>query len=66
MLKIVMEDMPAGEIAAMFQSGQDAVVMVSRGLPDDVRCKAVNDLLAQIVAQEPHRPPSVGLIRLIA
>lgn len=58
-LKIVMEDMPAGEVAAMYQDGGDAVVMVSRALPDDVRCRAVNDLLATVEASEPPRlrPP---------
>lgn len=51
-LKIVMEDMPTGEVAAMYQWGEDAVIMVARHLPDDVRCAAVNDLLAHIKARQ--------------
>ena len=50
MLKIVMDDMDHGEVAALFQDGEDAVVMVSRHLSDDVRCDAVNRLLATIRA----------------
>lgn len=53
MLKIVMEDMQHGEVAAMYQHGEDAVILVSRALPDDVRCQAVNDLLAGVQAQAP-------------
>lgn len=50
MLKIVMEDMEHGEVAALYQDGEDAVILVSRGLCDDVRCEAVNRLLATIRA----------------
>lgn len=60
MLKIVMEDLVVGEVAAMYQEGEDAVILVSRALPDDIRCAAVNDLLASIKAQHP-----VGLPRLL-
>lgn len=57
MLKIIMEDMPKGEVAALYQEGEDAVIMVSRDYPDDVRCNAVNDLLASIRAQHPVALP---------
>lgn len=59
MLKIIMEDMNDGEVAAMYQHGQDAVILVSRALPDDVRCEAVNDLLAGVRAEE-IRPKSLA------
>lgn len=45
-LKIVMEDMDQGEVAALYQDGEDAVILVSRDLSDDVRVCAVNRLLA--------------------
>ena len=45
-----MEDMDNGEVAAMYQDGEDAVILVSRRLSDDVRCDAVNRLLATIRA----------------
>lgn len=48
MLKIVMEDMEHGEIAALFEEGNDAIVFVSRHLDDDTRCDAVNRLLARL------------------
>ena len=50
MLKIIMEDMDHGEVAAMYQDGEDAVILVSRDLCDDVRCEAVNRLLATVRA----------------
>lgn len=59
MLKIVMEELDAGEVAAMYQEGEHAIIMVSRALPDDVRCGAVNDLLSQIKAQHPVALPTV-------
>jgi hypothetical protein len=49
-LKIVMEDMQDGEIAAMYEEGGDAVILVARDLPDDMRCAAVNRLLARVTA----------------
>lgn len=51
-LKIVMEDMAPSEIAAMYQCGEDAVIMVSRHLSDDMRCEAVNDLLTHVKARQ--------------
>lgn len=59
-----MEDMEDGEVAAMYQVGEDAVIMVSRSYPDDVRCNAVNDLLASIRAQHPVGLP--GLLFSVA
>lgn len=59
MLKIVMEELPKGEVAAMYQEGEDAVILVSRAYPDDVRCTAVNDLLASVRAQHPVALPKV-------
>ena len=50
MLKIVMEDMQDGEVAAMYREGEDALILVARHLPDDVRCEAVNRLLATVAA----------------
>lgn len=52
-LKIVMEDLPKGEVAAMYQEGEDAIILVSRTEPDDARCRAVNDLLASVRAVDP-------------
>lgn len=58
MLKIVMEDMGPGEIAAMYEEDGDAVIMVARHLPDDLRCDAVNRLLARVSARiSPYRFP---------
>lgn len=51
MLKIVMDDMRDGEVAVMMQEGENVVVIVSRHMSDDVRCDAVNDLLAFVKAQ---------------
>lgn len=48
MLKIVMEDMKPGEVAAMYQEGDDSLILVSRDLTDDVRASAVNELLMRI------------------
>jgi hypothetical protein len=45
-----MEDMLDGEIAAMYEEDGDAVILVARELPDDVRCAAVNRLLARVTA----------------
>lgn len=66
MLKIVMEDLKAGEVAAMYQEGEDAVIMVSRNYPDDERCRAVNDLLASVRAQYPVEVRPGTLLSLIA
>lgn len=65
MLKIVMEELPKGEVAAMYQEGEDAIILVSRSLPDDARCQAVNDLLASVRAHEPVKVPG-HLLSLIA
>jgi len=62
-MKIVMEDMQDGEVAAMYQHGEDAVILLSRALSDDLRCQAVNDLLAGVRAQAPL---PFALSRLIA
>ena len=48
-----MEDLPAGEVAALYQEGEDAVILVSRALPDDLRCGAVNELLSTVRAKPP-------------
>lgn len=53
MLKIVMEDMADGEIAAMYQEGNDAVILVSRTLDDDTRARAVNRLLGRLTFTAP-------------
>lgn len=53
MLKIVMEDMADGEIAAMYQEGNDAVILVSRSLDDDTRARAVNRLLRRLTSPAP-------------
>jgi hypothetical protein len=45
-----MEDMESGEVAALYRSGEDAVILVSRDLSDDVRVCAVNRLLAAVRA----------------
>ena len=58
MLKIVMEDMPGNEVAALYEEGNDAVVLVSRHLDDDTRCQAINELLARVsVRVSPRRFP---------
>lgn len=58
MLKIIMEDMEPGEIAAMYEEGGDAVILIARHLPDDQRCQAVNNLLARVdVRLSPYRFP---------
>lgn len=54
-LKIVMDDMQDGEVAAMYREGEDALILVARGLPDDVRCDAVNRLLATVAVNPPGR-----------
>ena len=51
MLKIIMEDMEAGEVAAMYEEDGDAIILVARGLPDDQRCAAVNRLLARLTVR---------------
>lgn len=62
MLKIVMEDMKAGEVAALYEEAGDAIIMVARHLPDDQRCEAVNRLLARInVRLSPYRFPRLLL-----
>ena len=63
MLKIVMEDMEPGEIAAMFHDGEDAIILITtdRTLSDETRCAAVNRLLARIDAQ-PGRPARPGTV----
>lgn len=58
MLKIVMEDMGPGEVAAMYEENGDAVILVARDLPDDQRCDAVNRLLSRLsVRLSPYRFP---------
>lgn len=57
-LKIVMEDMEAGEVAAMYEEGGSAIILVARHLPDDQRCAAVNELLSHVdVRLSPYRFP---------
>lgn len=63
MLKIVMEDMDHGEVAALYQDGEDAVILVSRDLCDDVRCDAVNRLLATVRAMP---RPAVSAVASVA
>ena len=46
MLTLVMEELEPGEVAAMYEEGGRAVVLIARGLTDDERCDAVNRLLA--------------------
>jgi hypothetical protein len=58
MLKMVMEDMPADEVALLYQEGNDAVVLIARHLSDDERCAAVNKLLGRLnVRVTPARFP---------
>ena len=58
MLKIVMEDLEPGEVAAMYEENGDAIIFVARDLPDDQRCQAVNRLLARLnVRVNPYRFP---------
>jgi hypothetical protein len=58
-LKIVMDDMQEGEVAAIYQDGEDAVILVATGLPDDQRCEAVNRLLAKLCIKA---EPAVRLV----
>ena len=55
MLRIVVDDhMTDNEVAAIYQEGEDAVILVRRGLPDDQRVCAMNALLARLkVKAEP-------------
>lgn len=62
-LKIVMEDMAPHEVAMMYQQGEDAIIMISRHLSDDVRCQAVNDLLGRVQARE-IRPRALSRVML--
>ena len=48
MLKMVMEDMEPGEVAAMYEENGDAIVLIARHLSDEQRCEAVNRLLARL------------------
>jgi hypothetical protein len=55
---MVMEDMPADEVAVLYQEGNDAVILISRELTDDQRCAAVNKLLNRLnVRVSPGRFP---------
>ena len=65
-LRIHMEDMAPHEVAVMYQHGQDAIIMVARDLPDDVRCAAVNDLLGTIQAKEVKPTPLARLLTSVA
>jgi len=57
-LKIIMEDMEPGEVAAMYEEDGDAVILIARHLSDDQRCEAVNNLLARVdVRLSPYRFP---------
>lgn len=63
-LKIVMDDMEHDEaVAYLYQEGEDAVIVVSRHLPDDVRCSAVNELLSDISVVAPV-PTVVSRLRI--
>ena len=59
-----MEEMEAGEVAAMYQDGEDAVIMVTldRSIPDAERCEAVNRLLAQIRLEKQPRQPWLRVV----
>ena len=47
MLTIAMEDgLEDGELAVMYQEGDDAIILISRHGCDDDRCAAVNRLIA--------------------
>lgn len=63
-----MGDMDPGEVAAMYEDGGDAVILVARGLSDDQRCEAVNRLLARVKTS--HSPmrwlASVGVVLALA
>lgn len=57
MFKVVLEDLPNGEIAAIYQEGEDVLIMVSRTHSDEVRCDALNQLYAQITPPGPRQCP---------
>ena len=63
MLTIAMEDgLEDGELAVMYQEGDDAIILISRHGSDDDRCKAVNRLIALHLS-----PPAVPAVpRLVA
>jgi hypothetical protein len=62
-LTIVMEDvLEDGELAVMYQEGDDAIILISRHGCDDDRCAAVNRLIALYLS-----PPAVAQpVRLVA
>lgn len=61
-----MEDMEPGEVAAMWQDGEDAIILVTsdRSIPDDERCAAVNRMLAKLKLQ-PGTPATAPVMRLV-
>lgn len=62
MLNIVMEDMEAGEVAVMWQEGENALIMVTsdRSIPDTERCAAVNRLMQHLKLQPGTRAATVA------
>jgi hypothetical protein len=61
MLRIIMDDLEPGEVAAFYEEPGAAVILVNRHLPDDERCDAVNAILARR-----ERNPSCPNLPLIA
>jgi hypothetical protein len=64
-LRIVMEELEPGEVAAMYQEGEDALIMVTldRSVPDVERCAAVNRFLGQLKLQpSPAARPGLRLV----
>lgn len=60
MLTIVYEELEEGEFGALYEEGGDAVLMVNRGLSDDVRGIIINKLLCSVsVRVRPHRYPAL-------
>jgi hypothetical protein len=62
-LRIVMEEMEAGEVAALYEEGGDAIVLVNKKVPATVRCEAVNRMLDRMAVRVssyrfPSAPPS--------
>ena len=51
MIKFVSEDMQDGEVAALYEEGEDTIVLVNQQVTDPVaRCEAVNKLMDRALA----------------
>ena len=54
MFRVVMEDLPGDAVAAIYQEGDDVLILCSRNHTDDERCEALNLLYAQISPPAPR------------